>query len=149
LKVKIYRRLNGVENVGEMGKSWLVVALALAVVILSASVGLLLYLRVSPQSEFIEIIELIENPDEFDNKTVKIKGTIIDFVEENHEENFTDFYIHDGSGGIYATARGRPLFSIGDNVIVKGVFHHGPASPQAPWIAWIDFISIQEIRKTT
>ena len=124
---------------GIMKKKWPIVALALAVIILSVTLSLM----VQPQSEFIKIIELIKNPDKFDNKVVEIKGTIID-IAENFEENLTSYYIDDGSGRIYATALGRPLLSVGENVIVRGVFCYIPTPSYAQWMA---FIYIQEVRK--
>ncbi len=98
------------------------------VLVLIGGVILLLHIleKEQPANEFTSISELMENPENFDNKTVRIAGTTTSI--------FTYFKIEDNTGTIFFTYGKGLLYNRGEDVVISVIVRYNPVSSIWPFL---------------
>jgi DNA/RNA endonuclease YhcR with UshA esterase domain len=76
-------------------------------------------------AQVLTISEIINNPDRYHLKTVKVKGEVLDVKHKISRKGneYTVFVLSDGSAGIKVFTFGSPQINVGDKVKVEGVFY--------------------------
>jgi mRNA-degrading endonuclease RelE of RelBE toxin-antitoxin system len=114
--------------------------LAIALVLIGGIILLLHSLEEKqPPNEFNKISELLNNPENFENENVKIKGKITDID--------VIFYIEDDTEKIYlidySRKEGFP-YGAEDNVVVSGVSRYLPVLSGPPYF-WVENVGEREL----
>jgi len=76
-------------------------------------------------AQVLTISEIINNPDRYHLKTVKVKGEVLDVKHKISRKGneYTVFVLSDGSAGIKVFTFGSPQINVEDKVKVEGVFY--------------------------
>jgi DNA/RNA endonuclease YhcR with UshA esterase domain len=76
-------------------------------------------------AQVLTISEIINNPDQYHLKPVKVKGEVLDVKHKISRKGneYTVFVLSDGSAGIKVFTFGSPQINVGDKVKVEGVFY--------------------------
>ena len=100
----------------------LVSLLSIALVLMGGIILLLHYLEEKqPPNEFTKISELMNNPENFENENVRIKGKLIDV--------YGGFEVEDNTGKISVSYSGEGLaYDVGENVVVTVSLGYNPVS---------------------
>jgi len=76
-------------------------------------------------AQVLTISEIINNPDRYHLKNVKVKGEVLDVKHKISRKGneYTVFVLFDGGARIKVFTFGSPQINVGDKVKVEGVFY--------------------------